>query len=130
MSTEYRINSVKSLLADIVSVTTGNRKSNRYALSDVYAVTLAAESYFPEKPISLVRTYPSYLRRKVDATCSSCIRPAKMIEIVNTAQTTLLEYKKSLIDWLVIRDIKFDPNGQPVLPSIHQLKSTLKHIKP
>lgn len=128
MALKQRIQAINDLYLDIVSVTTGNRMHNRYALADVYQVTLSAEGYFPRKPISLKTTVPANLRRKVDNTCSLCMNQSDMDGLEASARKTLIEYNHKLKSWLEDNDIKFDDMGRPEYVAVKDLGPTINKI--
>lgn len=124
MANNYQIESVHDLSKDILTVTEGDR--NRFALADVYQLTLKAEGFFPPKPLSLMPSLPSSLRRKVDNSCSACVPPAKMIEYESMAKSTLREYRQSLLQWLETNAPGYSATGTYERPSVSELGSTLK----
>ena len=122
---QYRIQTVERLLLDIRSTMDGGTRSgNRSTLADVYEMTLAAESFFPSKPLALRRSLPVVLRKRVSKTCSSCIHPDEMEVYVHEAKTVLKSYSKDLEVWLKDRDA--DPGTTDELPSVHELQPTIK----
>ena len=122
---EYRIDAVRTLLLDINSVTIGTRSSDRYVLADVYEMTIAAESFFPKKPLSLRSTVPANLRQKIDAGCPACANPKEMDARIQNAKRALIEYKRKLEEWLKEREVEFDENGEPKRPSVHELRPNI-----
>lgn len=129
MSTNYRIQTVKDLYLDIVSVTVGHRSSQRYVLADVYQCALSAESFFPKKPLSLVPNMPANLRRKVDNSCPSCANSDYMDSIVAQAKTTLKEWSRELKIWLEKNGVSFDSDYEIKKVPVSDLDTNLDIIK-
>lgn len=126
MAQHHRVEIVKDLYSDILSVTTGHRSANRFVLADVYQMVLAAPGFCPKKPISLKANVPANLRRKVDNGCSLCLSAWQMEDIVGSAKATLTEYGRKLKTWLEDNQVQLDDSGNVIKPRVKDLGSTLK----
>lgn len=125
----YQINEVKSVAFDIIDVTEGASKNDRYRLASVVEIVLAVESFFPRKPISLTRNVPSTLRRKVDTTCPLCIKPDEMFAYMEETKTKLRRYLEDLKNWLSEYGETIEGTEQTGPVNVHELEPTLKNAK-
>jgi hypothetical protein len=121
--TSYQKGAVQDLFNDIQDVTVGTQKANRYLLADVYQMTLAAEGFFPKKPISMVSNMPVNLRQSVSNSCTLCVSESRMQMYVGQAKGTLSEYSKALKLWLENVGVSFESENKI---SLHDMKSNLK----
>ncbi len=121
--TPYQKQAVQDLFNDIQSVTVGDQKANRYLLADVYQMTVAAEGFFPKKPISMVSNMPTTLRQSVSDSCTLCISLSRMQNYVVQAKATLSEYSRTLKKCLEEAGVGFDAENKI---SVHDMKSNIK----